>query len=89
MQQKVGLHYAQGLRKKVLVAVKLDRELFRQRAQLLNTAITQLQSQLQHLMHLLDVQVKIKQRMQGRFEIRRQWPGRSTEQQGDEKVEGV
>jgi hypothetical protein len=55
----------------------------------LNTVTTQLQNQQQHLMHLLGVLEKIKQRMQVRFERCHLLLGRSTEQQGGEKAEGV
>jgi hypothetical protein len=51
-------------------------------------AITQLRSQLQHLVRLLGVLVKIKQMMQVRFERCHLLLGRSTEQQAAEKAEG-
>jgi hypothetical protein len=52
-----------------------------------NTATTQPQNQLQHLMHLLGVRVKIKQRKQEHFERCHQLLGQSNEQQGGAKAE--
>jgi hypothetical protein len=54
-----------------------------------NTVTTQLQNQLRHLMHLLGALEKIKQRKQVRFEKHHQLLGRSIEQPGGEKAEGV
>jgi hypothetical protein len=51
-----------------------------------NTVITQLQNQPQHLVHLLGALEKIKQRKQVRFERCHLLLGQSTEQQGGEKA---
>jgi hypothetical protein len=56
-------------------------------AQQLNTAITQLQNLLLHLMHLLVALEKTKQRKQVRFEKCHQLLVQSNEQQGGEKAE--
>jgi hypothetical protein len=57
--------------------------------QQLNTATKQQQNQLLHLTHLLDVQVRIKQRMQVRFGRLHQSSGPSTAQQAGEITEDV
>jgi hypothetical protein len=72
----------------VRVDAILDPELFQQRDQQLNTAVTQLQIQLPHLTHQLVVLERIKQKKQVRFEKHHQLLGPSNEQQAVEKVEG-
>jgi hypothetical protein len=57
----------------VLAGEKHDPELFQQKGQRLNTAIKQLQSQLQHLTHLLGVQERREQKKLERFETHHQW----------------
>jgi beta-galactosidase beta subunit len=82
-------HFAQDLRKKVLVDEIPDPELFQQKDQRLNMATTQLQIQLPHLMHWLVVQEKTEQKKQARFEKHRQLLDPSNEQQAAAKVENV